>query len=365
MPVGVALGERSFVKTGVLLMNTGTADEPTVAAVSNYLREFLMDPAIIGAPAFIRKRIVNHICRNRPQRTVANYEAFWTPQGSPFTIGCYEQGKALEELLQQRMDDEIHVAVAMRYGNPSVLDGLHELRVAGCERVVIFPSYPQQVNVCAGTCIKHARDVAGKLAQQYDWHPELIEVPYFYDLESYRKALAAQVASCWSYAPGAHLVVSYHSTLVADIQAGDPYREQGIETAKWLAQDLQVPSEAVTVSYQSRFDSRKWLQPFTEPAVLELAAQGVRDVCVVCPIFTVDNMETVLEVSRDMRAAYLQAAGTDARFTYVPALGHSAGIITALADAVGKALDGGFDAASAASERSADTTIPHMLRQQR
>ena len=70
------------VKTGVLLMNTGTADEPSVAAIRTYLHEFLMDPAIIGAPEFIRKRIVNHICRNRPQKTLANYEAFWTLDGS-------------------------------------------------------------------------------------------------------------------------------------------------------------------------------------------------------------------------------------------------------------------------------------------
>ncbi len=353
-----------LLKTGILLMNTGTADEPTVAAVSNYLREFLMDPAIIGAPAFIRKRIVNHICRNRPQRTVENYKAFWTPQGSPFTIGCYDQAAKLQDTLQARLEgDEVRVALAMRYGNPSVLDGLHELRVAGCERIVILPSYPQQVNVCAGTCIKHANDAIAKLGQQYDWHPNVIEAPYFYDLESYRTALARQVAQHWRYTEGSRLVVSFHSTLVADIEHGDPYRDQAEATAAHLAQDLDIPAQAVSVSYQSRFDSRKWLQPFTEPAVLEMAAQGVRDVCVVCPIFTVDNMETVLEVSRDMRRAFMEAAGAQASFTYVPALGSSQGICDALADAVQKTLAGGFDNASAASDRCADTTIPHMLRQ--
>ena len=350
------------MKTGVLLMNTGTADEPTVDAVSSYLREFLMDPAIIGAPAFIRKRIVSHICRNRPKRTVANYKAFWTPEGSPFTIDCRKQAAALQELLRQRATSEdVLVVMAMRYGNPSVFDGLQELYRAGCERVVILPSYPQQVSVCAGTCIKRAQEVMSQLRRQYGWDPQVIEVPYFYDLDSYRKALAAQVASCWSYTPGARLVVSFHSTLVADIEAGDPYRDQAQATAANLAHDLDIPEDAVSVTYQSRFDSRKWLQPFTEPTVLEMAACGVRDVCVVCPIFTVDNMETILEVDRDLRAAFMQSAGADAHFTYVPALGYGAGIALALVDAVDKALAGGFGATSVATKCCADTSIPHML----
>lgn len=351
------------MKTGVLLMNTGTADEPTIAAIRAYLSEFLMDPAIIGAPEFIRKHIVNHICRNRPKRTLANYEAFWTPEGSPFTIGCYKQADALQTELRERWGEGAQVALAMRYGTPSVLDGLHELRVAGCEHIVVLPSYPQQVRVCAGTCFARVRAVLDKLGSRYDWYPEVFEVPYFYDQHRYRVALAKQVASVWRYQPGSRLVVSFHSTLLADIEAGDPYREQAEMTAAYLAADLRVPNEAVSVSYQSRFDSRKWLQPFTEPAVVEMASSGVRDLCVVCPGFTVDNMETVLEVSRDLRATYMEAAGRDACFTYVPALGDSAGLVAALADAVDKALAGGFETSGRAlDERSADRSVPRMLR---
>lgn len=349
------------MKTGVLLMNTGTADEPTIPAIRTYLYEFLMDPAIIGAPEFIRKRIVNHIVRNRPQRTVKNYEAFWTPEGSPFVLGCYKQAKALKAELESR-GDEMEVAVVMRYGSPSVLDGLHELRVAGCERVVVLPSYPQQVNVCAGTCFKKVREVLAKIGESYGWKPELVEVPYFYDQHAYRLALAKQVASCWRYSESSRLVVSFHSTLLADIEAGDPYKDQTEMTAAALAADLRIPAEAVSVSYQSRFDSRKWLQPLTEPSVLKIAESGVKDVCVVCPGFTVDNMETVLEVSRDLRKTYMDAAGREANFTYVPALCDDKGLVAAMADAIGKALNGGFEAERESSGRSADTSIPRMLK---
>ncbi len=345
-------------------MNTGTADEPTITAVRNYLREFLMDPAIIGAPAFIRKRIVNHIVRRRPERTVANYEAFWTPQGSPFIIDSYKQASRLEIELSGRLAGDVQVELAMRYGNPSVLDGLNALRVGGCEQVVVLPSYLQEVNVCAGTCIKRAHEVLDSMRERYDWEPQVIDVPHFYDLPTYREALAKQVAAHWRYTPDAKLVVSFHSTMLADIEAGDPYRDQTTQTARNLAEDLGIAPDDVLVSYQSRFDSRKWLQPFTEPTVRALAEQGVRDVCVVCPIFTVDNMETSLEINRDLRAMYCEAAGAGASFTYVPALGASAGIIKSLADATQKALDGGFGTQGAALEgTTADTSVPHMLKQ--
>ena len=351
------------MKTGVLLMNTGTADEPSIAAIRTYLHEFLMDPAIIGAPEFIRKRIVNRICRKRPQETLAKYEAFWTPEGSPFTIGCYEQARALEAELTRRLDGGARVALAMRYGNPSVLDGLHELRVAGCERVVILPSYPQQVRVCTGSCIKRAQEVLASLAERYGWTPELCIAPYFYDQYDYRLALARQVASYWRYAEGSRLVVSFHSTLLADIEDGDPYRDQAEQTAAHLAADLRIPSEAVSVSYQSRFDNRKWLQPFTEPEVLEMARAGVKDLCVVCPGFTVDCMETVLEVGRDLRATFMEAAGADASFMYVPALGHAGELVAALADAVEKAIDGGFEGDGMfCIKNAADRSIPRVLK---
>lgn len=351
------------MKTGVLLMNTGTADEPSVAAIRTYLHEFLMDPAIIGAPRFIRERIVNHVCRRRPQKTLANYEAFWTPEGSPFTIGCYRQARALEAQLRQRLGEDTLVVVAMRYGNPSVLDGLHELRVAGCDRVVVLPSYPQQVRVCAGSCVKRVREVLASLEQRHGWQPELVVAPYFYDQYAYRVALARQVARHWRYCEGTRLVVSFHSTLLADVEAGDPYRDQAEQTAAHLTADLRIPSEAVSVSYQSRFDSRKWLQPLTEPSVLEMARSGVKELCVVCPGFTVDNMETVLEVNRDLRAVFMEAAGPDASFTYVPALGDDEGLVTAMADAVEKAIDGGFEMKDESHDgRSADKSLPHMLK---
>lgn len=327
------------MKTGVLLMNTGTADEPTVPAIRNYLYEFLMDPAIIGAPTFIRKRIVNHILTKRPQQTLPRYEEFWTPEGSPFTIACVKQAQRLQIELAGRLPEDVRVAVGQRYGSPSVLDGLHELRVWGAERVVVLPAYPQQVRVCTGTCLARAREVLGKLTERYGWRPQVLEAGSFYLNESWRRALARQVARHWSWQPGSKLAVSFHSTLVKDIQAGDPYQRQCEQTAANLAADLGIPAEDLVLCYQSRFDNRKWLQPLAPATVAELARQGVRDLAVVCPGFVAENMETALEVGRDLRRSFLEAAGPGASFTYVPCLNADAGLVKALADTVVQALE--------------------------
>lgn len=327
------------MKLGVLLMNTGTADEPTVEAIARYLGEFLMDPAIISAPYFIRKPLVQHICKTRPKRTVDNYREFWTPEGSPFMIASKAQATHLQETLRLRGEAGAHVVLAMRYGNPSITAGLEELQQDGCDTVVLLPCYPMQVNACAGTCLKEARTQIAKLGKR-GWKPRVVDVPSFYDQPAWREALIEAVQTAWTYTPGSKFLVSCHSTLLADIEAGDPYRDQVEATRDFLAEALGIPEQDALTCYQSRFDNRKWLQPLTEPTVVALAEQGVRDICIVCPIFTAENTETAIEVDRDLRATFMEHAGEGARFTYVRALNDAPGLIGALADAVQDALAG-------------------------
>lgn len=356
------------MKTGILLINTGTPDAPTVEAIRPYLTEFLMDPAIIGAPKFIRKPLVKHIVSKRPERTVAHYRSFWTPEGSPFMLTSLAQRDLVSERLNSETEGQeaadgsaeqrYQVELAMRYGNPSIRSGLERLRGGACDRVVIVPLFPQNVNVCAGTCIREARSQLALLAKG-GWRPDVREVPSFCDQPAYREALARQVRRHWTYTPGAKLVVSFHSTMMADIDKDDTYLVQDTQTKERLAQDLGVAPEDAILSFQSRFDSRKWLQPFTENVLLELLAQGVEDICVVCPGFVADNIETMIEVNQDLRRtvegkrANLESVGSkapghvsqnrvevigevahEAKFTYVPALGTDPGLIEAIASAI-------------------------------
>ena len=303
-----------FVKIGVLLINTGTADAPTKEAIRPYLTEFLMDPAIIGAPLFIRRLLVKHIVKNRPERTVAHYEAFWTPEGSPFMLTSKAQCEALSQRLNldASVDKEYMCALSMRYGSPSICAGLEALRDAGCEQVVLLPLYPQNVKVCAGTCLLAAHDCLREMSA-LGWAPEVFEVKSFHDHPAYRAALVDAVRACWEYKPGSKLIVSFHSTMMHDIKRDDTYFVQATETKDWLAKALGVPPEDAILGFQSRFDSRKWLKPFTEQILKDLVDEDVRDVCVITPGFVADNIETAIEVNRDLRQIFLSGKSAQKR----------------------------------------------------
>ena len=315
---------------GVILINTGTPDSPDEDDVARYLDEFLMDPYLIGAPWPIRRMIVNKIVATRPKETSQKYRAFWTEDGSPFLNTCQVQGAMLQKELEPY---GIHVSLAMRYGKPSIEQALSALKDKGVMRLVALPCYPQYVKVCAGTCLKAVRKALAKI----EWHPELFEITDFYQQPYYRKALADSVRQKWDMNPMSKLVVSCHSTLLKDIESGDPYREQVEATAANLAEDLGISDDMVVTSYQSRFDDRKWLQPSTESTVLKLAREGT-SVVLVCPVFVADNIETAIDVNVDLHQLYQQHAAEGCSFTYIPCLNDSPLLIRALAEAVVSSL---------------------------
>ncbi len=339
---------------GVLLINTGTPDAPTIEAIKPYLSEFLMDPYIIGAPYPIRKAIVSHIVSKRPEHTVETYRAFWTPAGSPFLLTSKQQTHLLQEALNSNSDNRLYrVVLAMRYGNPSISLGLEMLRQGKCTEIVLLPLYPQNVKVCAGSCFKEARRQLKRLEKQ-GWKPYIHEIQSFHDIPAYRNTLAEQINRSWTYAPGSKLIVSFHSTMLSDIKKDPTYLNQCRQTKEWIADDLGLPSQDVILSFQSRFDSRAWLSPFTEQVVKDQIDSGVSDICVVCPGFVADNTETTIEINRDLRnyvenaSAFCSKAENSeaaselngrASFTYVPALGCNPGLIEALRIAVANAMD--------------------------
>ena len=316
-------------KTGILLINTGTPANPTEEAIRIYLEEMLSDRMLVDCPPFIWKRVLKHaILPKRPARTRPFYESFWTPEGSPFMLTSFAQRDLVERKLSEDAAQGLVVELAMRYGSPSIMSGLQALRNARCERIVAVPLYPQYVRVCAGTCLAKVRECLAELAEG-GWEPKLEEVGDFWQQPAYLDALADSIRRTWDPAArterGAeeHLVFSWHSTLMADITAGDPYREQNESTAQAVARRLGLEEGAWSISYQSRFDGRKWLQPFTGDHLAELAEAGIRDLAIICPGFVADNIETCVEVSQQLRDAFLQAAGPEARFTYIPALNES------------------------------------------
>ncbi|WP_350454663.1 ferrochelatase [Slackia heliotrinireducens] len=345
---------------GIIVTNTGTADAPEEEAIRRYLRQFLADRHLINVPPVIWKPILElFILPNRPRKTLPRYQAFWTPEGSPFMITSREQCRILNEKLQGRLDKPYLVKLAMRYGNPSIESALQACMDAGCDRIVALPLYPQWTIPCAGTVLDEFDIQYKKVCGQNG--PELIKILEYWEEPGYVEALADSIARVWTYKPGSKLIMTYHSIPISYITKGhDPYPHTTAETMRRVGERLGIPPEDQVLTYQSRFDSRKWLGPMLKNEAARLGAEGVTDVCAVSPIFATDCIETVWDIDTEARKAYTEAARElgimNTKFTFVPSLGTDDAFMNVIANVVEKAARQGLCSVEVPDARHAAAT---------
>ena len=336
---------------GIMLMNIGTAAEPTEEAVREHLRVFLADRHLINVPPIIWKPIMNlFILPNRPRKTLPHYQEFWTPEGSPFTLTCFEQRRIIEERLRGRISEPYLVKFAMRYDPPRIGDVMQELADAGCDRIIALPMFPQWTVPCAGTIFDELDDeYAKRFGGPQDGSgagPRIVKVMSYWQEPGFIQALADSIRRVWEWKPGRKLVMSFHSIPLSYVtKLGDTYLETTKVTLQETARELGIPDEDAVLVYQSRFDSRKWAGPFLVPTVQQLARDGVTDVAVVSPIFSVDCLETHFDTDLETREAFQTAArevgNQDAHFTYVPALGTDDAFMDVIANLLVKTANEG------------------------
>jgi len=285
--------------------------------VRDYLAEFLSDPRVVQLPRWLWLPILfGFVLRTRPASSAKKYAAIWTAEGSPLAVHTKRQALLLGKALAER---KIKVAYAMRYGHPSIEEGLKSL--AGCETVCV-PLYPQ----FSRTTTESVRDVLGLKATM---------VESFHDHPAYIAALAALVQRHWTArGKGDKLVMSFHGLPKRSIDDGDPYHAQCVATAKILAGTLRLAPEHYAVTFQSRFGAAEWLQPYTAATLVSLAKQGVKRVDVICPGFVADCLETLEEIGIEGKRAFLGAGGRE--FHALPCLNESPEWILALSRIAGE-----------------------------
>lgn len=322
-------------RTAVLLCNLGTPDAPTAAALRRYLAEFLGDPRVVEIPRPLWWLILHGIIlRTRPAKSAAKYASIWTPDGSPLAVWTARQATMLGGWLGER-GHQVTVRHAMRYGNPSIASQLDQLKAEGATRVLILPLYPQY----SGTTTASMVDAVTEWSRNVRQLPELRFVNRFHDDAGYIGALAERIRAHWrDHGRPEQLVMSFHGVPERTLHLGDPYHCECLKTARLLAERLGLPRERWRVTFQSRFGKAKWLEPYTEPTLVELARSGVRHVQVVCPGFPADCLETLEEIAQEVREAFVHAGGE--RFEYIPCLNDSPAWITALADLAERHLAG-------------------------
>lgn len=329
-------------RVGVLLVNLGTPDEPSVAAVRRYLAEFLSDPRVVEIPAAIWKPILHGlILRVRPARSARKYAAIWTEDGSPLAVHSAKQRSFLLGYLGQRLkkaglpSDLARVELGMRYGNPTIAVALDKLRAAGCEKILVLPLYPQYA---ASTTATTFDAVAGYLARVRRM-PGLRFVESFYADPGYIRALAQNVNDYWTrHGRPDKLVLSFHGLPRRTLELGDPYHCHCQATGRLLSAELGLESAQWALSFQSRFGRAQWLRPYTVDTLTALGREKLRRVDVFCPGFVADCLETLEEIGIEGRDAFVRAGGGE--FHAIPCLNEHPSWLRALADLAWKHLQG-------------------------
>ena len=306
----------------ILLVNLGTPEAPDRKSVRPYLREFLNDPFVIDIPWLARLLLVNLIVIPfRLRKSTKLYQRVWTKNGSPILF----HHEKLRENLQQQLGEEYAVYAAMRYGKPALKSVLFEIDKAGFETLHIIPLFPQYASSTTGSIIHTVQKHKKKLQNI----KKIAFTKQFYDHPGFINAFCKRIAG---YHPETfdHIVFSCHSLPERHVQATHPehacalctcekqmpaygnecYKATSYATARLIADSLHLKSDDYTVAFQSRF-AKKWIGPFTEDVVVQLAREGKSRILVVAPSFVADCLETIVEIGQDYRELFIRHGGKE------------------------------------------------------
>ena len=316
---------------GVLLVNLGTPEAPTPGAVGAYLKEFLADPRVVDLPRWFWLPLLRLvIVPLRRHRSAEAYAEIWGEAGSPLLT----YSKALAEKLARELEGEAAVVLAMRYGNPSVREGLERLRALGADRLTVLPLYPQY----SATTTESVFDAVSDGLRAMEWFPPVESVQKYHDEPGWATAIAASIERFQAQAGKPDkLIFSLHGIPQRYADAGDPYADQCRQSVAAIAAELGYPESDWLLTFQSRVGREPWLQPYTDKTLEALGGSGVGRVQVVCPGFAVDCLETLEEIAMQNREGFIEAGGQS--LEYIPALNDSPEHVALLAAVIRKGRD--------------------------
>jgi protoporphyrin/coproporphyrin ferrochelatase len=303
-------------RLGVLLVNLGTPDAPTPAAVRRFLAQFLWDPRVIEAPRWLWWLALHGvILRIRPAKSAHAYQQIWTPDGSPLLLHSRALTEKVRDTLKPKLDAS--VALGMSYGSPSIPSALAQLRSEGVRRLIVLPLYPQY----SATTTASVFDRVTTELQRWRRLPEFRFINSYHAEPAYIEALSADIQRHWHSRGKTHLLFSFHGVPRRYVAGGDPYERECLATARQVAAHLGLSESDWSVSFQSQVGREEWLKPYTDQLLLQYAQQGPKRVSVICPGFATDCLETLEEIALRNRAAFLAAGGE--LYDYIPALNAS------------------------------------------
>ena len=316
--------QKSRGRTGILLVNLGTPDSPSVPDVRKYLREFLMDGRVLDIPALPRFILVNGIIAPfRAPKSAKIYKELWNENGSPLKY----YGMEAERLLQERLGtDNYEVKLAMRYQSPSIQDALAHFQQLGLTNLIVIPFFPQYASASTGSVYEKVMDIL----KGWQVMPQLRFVNSFHDHPKFIEGFVNLGKKYLSERDYDHVLFSYHGLPERQIRKGDVtkqvcklgaccesltamnqhcYRAQCFETSRQLVARLGIAEGNYTTSFQSRLGNDPWIKPYTDDVISELAKKGVKSVLAFSPAFVADCLETTIEVGEEYKELFEKAGG--------------------------------------------------------
>ncbi|MCX2563394.1 ferrochelatase [Acetobacter thailandicus] len=323
-------------KPGILLLNLGTPEDTDYRSVRRYLSEFLSDRRVIEASPVVWKPILQGVVLTvRPGKSGKAYKRIWDKETNESPLRRYTRDQA--EALARRFEaDNVPVVWAMRYGTPSVAQGLKTLLEQGCDRILAVPLYPQY----SATTTATANDQFFRALMRLRNQPAIRTLPAFADHPTYIKALADSVRDTISKQTEAPqmVVASFHGLPKAYINKGDSYLTDCIRTMTALREELGMTEDMLPMTFQSRFGPAKWLEPATASFIEELPARGIKNIAVITPGFITDCIETLDEIGNEVCEEFIAKGGE--QFTLIPCLNDSPACITLLEELTRQELQG-------------------------
>jgi ferrochelatase len=311
-----------FGKKGVLLINLGTPDAPTRGAVYRYLKQFLLDRRVIDYPWIARNLLVRGIIAPfRSGKSAKLYQLLWTENGSPLKY----YGERLAEGVQERLGDEYHVELGMRYQRPSVESALDKLLSAQVSEIIVLPLFPQYASATTGS----VHEEVMRLLAKKDNIPNLKMINSYYDEPAMIKIFADN-ARQFDLDHYDHILFSYHGLPQRQLRKADDcnhclktenccatlsqvnqfcYSAQCHATTRAITKELGLTPERYTTTFQSRLGPEAWAQPYTSAVLEEQAGKGAKNILVFSPAFVADCLETVVEISDEYQEEFEEMGG--------------------------------------------------------
>lgn len=336
-----------MAEQALLLVNLGSPDSTGVPDVRRYLNQFLMDPYVVDLPWPLRRLLVSLILLRRPAQSAHAYASIWWPEGSPLVV----ISRQLQEAMRAHWPHG-PVELAMRYGEPSIERVLCDLAERGIREVVYAPLYPQFADSTITTAVEEARRVIRTRGLDI----QLSLVTPFYAHPDYQQALHESAAPYLTEGFD-HVLLSFHGLPERHLHKTDPtgrhclkggeccsrasgqvldncYRAQCLRTAENFAARAGLSPQQWSVSFQSRLGRAKWIEPYTETSLDELAKAGVKKLLVMCPAFVSDCIETLEEIGLRGREQFIAAGGEELKL--IPCMNTHPSWVQALAGIAGE-----------------------------